>query len=134
MGEGDPGRGVPAAFYNAARELTQSHGALLLVDSIQAGLRANGVLSIIDYPGFENAEAPDMETYSKALNAGAVPAVGARGQARAGALYRAGPVRQHDDHQSRALDVAVAVLAQLTPALRRTSASAARRRSTSSRR
>src|SRR5690606_12176205 len=73
MGEGDPGRSVPVDFYNAARKLTTDHGSLLLVDSIQAGLRANGVLSIIDYPGFENVEAPDMETYSKALNAGQYP-------------------------------------------------------------
>ena len=73
MGEGDPGRSVPVDFYNLARELTRGHGSLLLVDSIQAGLRATGYLSIVDYPGFENAEAPDMETYSKALNAGQYP-------------------------------------------------------------
>src|SRR5690606_23437508 len=65
MGEGDPGRGVPVDFYKAARELTRAHGSLLLVDSIQAGLRAHGVLSIVDYPGFEKLDAPDMETYSK---------------------------------------------------------------------
>ncbi|MEO6137405.1 MAG: aminotransferase class III-fold pyridoxal phosphate-dependent enzyme, partial [Luteimonas sp.] len=73
MGEGDPGRAVPPAFYAAARELTKVHGSLLLIDSIQAGLRAHGVLSIVDYPGFEGMEAPDMETYSKALNAGQYP-------------------------------------------------------------
>src|SRR5690606_34158105 len=90
MGEGDPGRSVPVEFYNAARKLTKDHGSLLLVDSIQAGLRANGVLSIIDYPGFENAEAPDMETYSKALNAGQYPlSVLAVGE-RASKTYRKG--------------------------------------------
>src|SRR3546814_7607133 len=67
MGEGDPGRSVPVDFYAAARELTKAHGSLLLVDSIQAGLRATGTLSVVDYPGFEGQEAPDMETYSKAL-------------------------------------------------------------------
>ncbi|HTL15003.1 MAG TPA: aminotransferase class III-fold pyridoxal phosphate-dependent enzyme, partial [Thermomonas sp.] len=46
MGEGDPGRGVPVAYYDLARELTRAHGSLLLVDSIQAGLRATGYLSI----------------------------------------------------------------------------------------
>src|SRR4029078_265041 len=40
MGEGDPGRSVPPAFYAAARELTKAHGTLLLIDSIQAGLHA----------------------------------------------------------------------------------------------
>lgn len=63
---------MPVAFYNLARELTAAHGSLLLVDSIQAGLRATGYLSIVDYPGFEHAQAPDMETYS-ALNAGQYP-------------------------------------------------------------
>ena len=99
MGEGDPGRGVPPAFYAAARELTKAHGALLLVDSIQAGLRANGVLSIVDYPGFENAEAPDMETYSKALNAGQYPLSVLAVSERAGETLQEGPVRQHHDHQ-----------------------------------
>ena len=60
MGEGDPGRSVPVEFYAAARELTRAHGSLLLVDSIQAGLRAAGVLSIVDYPGFEDQAPPDM--------------------------------------------------------------------------
>src|SRR5690606_17956282 len=46
MGEGDPGRAVPVEFYRAARELTSAHGSLLLVDSIQAGLRVHGVLSL----------------------------------------------------------------------------------------
>src|SRR5690606_16196274 len=54
MGEGDPGRSVPVAFYDLARELTRAHGSLLLVDSIQAGLRATGYLSVVDYPGFGN--------------------------------------------------------------------------------
>jgi hypothetical protein len=39
MGEGDPGRSVPVAFA-AARRLSREHGSLFLVDSIQAGLRA----------------------------------------------------------------------------------------------
>ena len=117
MGEGDPGRGVPPAFYAAARELTRTHGSLLLVDSIQAGLRANGVLSIVDYPGFENAEAPDMETYSKALNAGQYPLSVLAVNARAAALYRKGLYGNTMTTNPRALDVACAVLAQVTPAV-----------------
>ncbi len=118
MGEGDPGRSVPVDFYNAARALTKAHGSLLLVDSIQAGLRANGVLSIIDYPGFENVEAPDMETYSKALNAGQYPlSVLAVGE-RAGAIYKKGLYGNTMTTNPRALDTACAVLEQVTPALR----------------
>ncbi|WP_133480049.1 aminotransferase class III-fold pyridoxal phosphate-dependent enzyme [Cognatilysobacter segetis] len=118
MGEGDPGRGVPRPFYDAARELTRAHGGLLLVDSIQAGLRATGALSIVDYPGFEDADAPDMETYSKALNAGQYPLSVLAVGARAAALYRKGLYGNTMTTNPRALDVACAVLSQVTPAVR----------------
>lgn len=117
MGEGDPGRSVPPAFYATARELTKAHGALLLVDSIQAGLRAHGVLSIVDYPGFEGLEAPDMETYSKALNAGQYPLSVLAVGAHAAGLYRKGLYGNTMTTNPRALDVASAVLEQATPEL-----------------
>lgn len=118
MGEGDPGRSVPRAFYDVARELTKAHGAMLLIDSIQAGLRAHGVLSIVDYPGFEGIEAPDMETYSKALNAAQYPMSVVAANERAAKLYRKGAYGNTMTTNPRALDVAVAVLSQLTPELR----------------
>ena len=118
MGEGDPGRSVPPAFYAAARELTRSHGSLFLVDSIQAGLRAHGVLSIVDYPGFEGLDAPDMETYSKALNAAQYPLSVLAVNERAAGLYRKGVYGNTMTTNPRALDVACAVLEQLTPQLR----------------
>ncbi|MBB1061028.1 aminotransferase class III-fold pyridoxal phosphate-dependent enzyme [Marilutibacter spongiae] len=118
MGEGDPGRSVPRDFYDAARELTRTHGSLLLVDSIQAGLRANGVLSIVDYPGFEGAEAPDMETYSKALNAGQYPLSVLAVNARAADLYQKGLYGNTMTTNPRALDVASTVLSMVTPELR----------------
>ncbi|MFC3550023.1 aminotransferase class III-fold pyridoxal phosphate-dependent enzyme [Lysobacter cavernae] len=118
MGEGDPGRGVPPAFYAAARELTRSHGSLLLVDSIQAGLRAHGVLSIIDYPGFEQLDPPDMETYSKALNAGQYPLSVLAVSKRVAELYKKGLYGNTMTSNPRALDVACAVMEQVTPALR----------------
>ncbi len=118
MGEGDPGRSLPRPFYDAARRLTAARGSLLLVDSIQAGLRAHGVLSIVDYPGFEGIEAPDMETYSKALNAGQYPLSVLAVTERAAGLYRSGVYGNTMTTNPRALDVACAVLEQLTPALR----------------
>lgn len=118
MGEGDPGRSVPPAFYAAARELTRAHGALLLVDSIQAGLRAQGVLSIVDYPGFENLEAPDMETYSKALNAAQYPLSVLAVTEHTANLYRSGIYGNTMTTNPRALDVGCAVLEMLTPELR----------------
>lgn len=118
MGEGDPGRSVPPAFYAAARELTREHGSLFLVDSIQAGLRAHGVLSIVDYPGFEGLEAPDMETYSKALNAAQYPLSVLAVNERAAGLYRKGVYGNTMTANPRALDVACATLEQLTPQVR----------------
>lgn len=118
MGEGDPGRAVPPEFYAAARELTKAHGTLLLVDSIQAGLRAHGTLSVVDYPGFEGLEAPDMETYSKALNGGQYPLSVLAVNARAEGLYRKGTYGNTMTANPRALDIAATVLGQLTPALR----------------
>ena len=118
MGEGDPGRSVPVEFYNAARELTRAHGSLLLVDSIQAGLRAHGVLSLVDYPGFEGVEPPDMETYSKALNAAQFPLSVLAVTAHAAALYRKGVYGNTMTTNPRALDVACATLGLLTPMVR----------------
>ncbi|GAB3305449.1 aminotransferase class III-fold pyridoxal phosphate-dependent enzyme [Luteimonas notoginsengisoli] len=118
MGEGDPGRSVPVEFYAAAREMTKAHGSLLLVDSIQAGLRATGTLSIVDYPGFEGQEAPDMETYSKALNAGQYPLSVLALSERAAGIYRRGTYGNTMTANPRALDVACAVLGMLTPELR----------------
>lgn len=118
MGEGDPGRGVPPEFYSAARQLTREHGSLLLVDSIQAGLRAHGVLSIVDYPGFEELDAPDMETYSKALNAGQYPLSVLAVNPHAAELYKKGLYGNTMTANPRALDVGCAVLSQVSPALR----------------
>jgi len=118
MGEGDPGRALTPEFYAAARELTRGHGTLLLVDSIQAGLRAHGVLSIIDYPGFESLDAPDMETFSKALNAGQYPLSVLAVTDRVAGLYRKGIYGNTMTANPRALDVAVATLAELTEEVR----------------
>ncbi|HJL97490.1 MAG TPA: aminotransferase class III-fold pyridoxal phosphate-dependent enzyme, partial [Candidatus Poseidoniaceae archaeon] len=73
QGEGNPGQCVDRAFYDEARRLTLEHGSMLLVDSIQAGIRGQGTLSVIDYEGFQDCEAPDLETWSKAMNAGQYP-------------------------------------------------------------
>jgi acetylornithine/succinyldiaminopimelate/putrescine aminotransferase len=118
MGEGSPGQAITPEFYARAKELTEVHGALLLVDSIQAGLRAQGVLSICDYPGFENLEAPDMETYSKAMNGGQYPLSVLALNASTSRLYRAGVYGNTMTTNPRALDIAIAVLNSITPELR----------------
>ncbi|GMR15462.1 MAG: aminotransferase class III-fold pyridoxal phosphate-dependent enzyme [Gammaproteobacteria bacterium] len=118
MGEGRPGLAITTQFYSRARELTKAQGTLLLVDSIQAGLRTHGVLSICDYPGFENLEAPDMETWSKALNGGQYPLSVLALNGKTAELYRAGVYGNTMTSNPRALDIAVAVLDSITPELR----------------
>ncbi|MFU8830912.1 MAG: aminotransferase class III-fold pyridoxal phosphate-dependent enzyme [Wenzhouxiangella sp.] len=118
MGEGNPGAAITPAFYTAARELTREHGTLLLMDSIQAGLRTQGVLSIVDYPGFEDLDAPDMETYSKALNGGQYPLSVLAMNDRAAGLYKKGVYGNTMTANPRALDVGTVVLNSVTPELR----------------
>ena len=118
MGEGNPGKAITPEFYALARKLTREHGAMFLVDSIQAGLRTQGVLSVVDYPGFEQCEAPDMETYSKALNGGQFPLSVLALTDQASGLYRKGVYGNTMTSNPRAMDVAVEVLDSLTPELR----------------
>jgi len=118
MGEGNPGAALDPEFYAAARELTRDHGTLLLMDSIQAGLRSQGVLSIVDYPGYRDLDAPDLETWSKALNAGQYPLSVLGMSERAAAIYRKGVYGNTMTTNPRALDVATTVLNMITPEIR----------------
>jgi len=118
MGEGNPGRAIRPEFYQRARELTREHGTMFVIDSIQAGIRAHGVLSVMDYPGFENQDAPDIESYSKALNAGQFPLSVLALSEKAAASYQRGIYGNTMTTNPRSLDVAVAVLDSVTPELR----------------
>lgn len=118
MGEGNPGQAISPEFYALARELTAAHGSLLLVDSIQAGLRTHGVLSVVDYPGFERLPPPDLETYSKALNGGQYPMSVLAMTASAAAIYRKGVYGNTMTAAPRALDIGNVVLNGLTDEIR----------------
>ena len=118
MGEGNPGQAISPAFYRRARELTLEHESMFIVDSIQAGLRAQGVLSIVEYPGFESLPPPDMESYSKALNAGQYPLSVLALSERAASVFRHGVYGNTMTTNPRGLDIAVTVLEAFTPALR----------------
>lgn len=118
MGEGVPGMAITREFYDTARRLTKEHGALLVVDSIQAALRAQGTLSIVDYPGFEDSEAPDMETYSKALNAGQFPLSVVALTSSAAEIYVTGVYGNTMTTNPRALEIGAAVLDTIDDELR----------------
>ena len=119
QGEGNPGQCVTRAFYDEARRLTLEHGSLLLVDSIQAGIRGQGTLSVVDYEGFADCEAPDLETWSKAMNAGQYPLSVLGMNERASSLYVTGIYGNTMTTNPRALETAVAVLDNITPELRK---------------
>ncbi|MGI9203915.1 MAG: aminotransferase class III-fold pyridoxal phosphate-dependent enzyme, partial [Woeseiaceae bacterium] len=72
----------------------------------------------VDYPGFEALDGPDMEAYSKALNAGQFPLSVLALSEQVAAIYRTGLYGNTMTTNPRGLDVAMAVLANLTPQLR----------------
>ncbi|HJM44902.1 MAG TPA: aminotransferase class III-fold pyridoxal phosphate-dependent enzyme [Candidatus Poseidoniaceae archaeon] len=119
MGEGNPGQSVTREFYDEARKLCTQNSTMLLVDSIQAGIRGQGCLSIVDYPGFEDCGAPDMETWSKALNAGQYPLSVVGLSKKAAETYVVGIYGNTMTTNPRALETAIAVLDRLTPELRK---------------
>lgn len=119
QGEGSPGVAMTREFYDLARELTLANDAFLVVDSIQAGLRAWGTLSLVDYPGFEDCAPPDMESWSKALNAGQFPLSVLGLTERAAQAYVPGIYGNTMTTNPRALDVACAVLEMVTDEVRR---------------
>ena len=114
-GEGDPATPLDPSFYGALVARTRAAGGLVLVDSVQAGLRCHGVLSITDYPGFERQPRPDLETFAKALNGGVVSAslvaFGERARERFDPSLYGNTMAAHP----RALAVMTACLAQMTP-------------------
>jgi acetylornithine/succinyldiaminopimelate/putrescine aminotransferase len=118
QGEGNPGLCVSREFYDTARRLTNQHDSMLLVDSIQAGIRGQGCLSVIDYDGFQDAEVPDLETWSKAINAGQYPLSVLGMNERSASMYVVGIYGNTMTTNPRALETAVAVLEQITPELR----------------
>jgi len=118
MGEGIPGLALDREFYDEARALTRKTGTLLVVDSIQAALRAQGCLSIVDYQGFEDCVPPDMETFSKALNAGQYPLSVIALSGGVAAEYLTGLYGNTMTGNPRAMEVGCSVLDSLTEEVR----------------
>jgi acetylornithine/succinyldiaminopimelate/putrescine aminotransferase len=118
MGEGVAGLALTREYYDAARRLTRETGSLLVVDSVQAAFRAHGCLSIVDYPEFESSAPPDMETYSKALNAGQYPLSVIALTDEAAAEYATGLYGNTMTGNPRAMEAACAVMDGITDDLR----------------
>jgi acetylornithine/succinyldiaminopimelate/putrescine aminotransferase len=118
MGEGVPGLAMTPEYYGAIRAVTSDAGTLLVVDSVQAALRAQGCLSVVDYPGFESCDPPDIETYSKALNAGQYPLSVVALTDRVAATYVTGLYGNTMTGNARAMEAACAVMDAMTDGLR----------------
>lgn len=118
QGEGNPGVRLSRSFYDKARKLTKDFHSLLLIDSIQAGFRAQGHLSLMDYPGFQDADAPDFETFSKALNGGQYPMSTVAFAPGVSDIYKQGLYGNTMTGNPRALAVATTTLNKMTPAIK----------------
>lgn len=119
MGEGIPGLALAREYYDEARALTTRMGSLLIVDSIQAALRAQGCLSIVDYQGYETCVPPDMETFSKALNAGQYPLSVIALSGPVAAQYVTGLYGNTMTGNPRAMEVGCIVLDSVTDEVRK---------------
>ena len=73
MGEGNPGKALTPEFYNFVRGKTNKYDIPLVIDSVQAGLRTNGCLSVSEYRNFQDYAIPDFEIFSKAITNGHYP-------------------------------------------------------------
>ena len=118
QGEGNPGVPISREFYAALRELTSSAGGLLLADSVQAGWRCKGELSMTKYPQFKDLPPPDMETFSKAINGGQFPLSVLGLSETLSDNFQRGLYGNTMTGNPRALDVATAVLDEMTPQVR----------------
>lgn len=118
MGEGRPALSITPEFYEAVYRRTHAAGGMVLVDSVQAGLRCHGVLSITDYPGFECAPRPHMESFSKAIHSGQFPVSMLALTKHAALRYQTGTYGNSMSANPRGLAVVTACLNAMTPSMR----------------
>ena len=118
MGEGNPGIEMKPDFYNLLRKITKETRGLLLVDSIQAGFRCKGELSITKYPGFLDLEPPDMESFSKVINSGQFPLSVLALTEKTANIYNTGLYGNTMTTNPRALDVSTATFKEITTSVR----------------
>ena len=114
MGEGNPGQKISPEFYAAARKLTLENDSMLVIDSVQAGIRCYGVLSIMDYPGFGTLGSPDFEVFSKAINGGQFPVSLVALSERAVSSYKRGVYGNTMTANPRACEVVSTIIKSLS--------------------
>ena len=118
QGEGNPGVPLTPDFYMTLRSLTKKAGGLLLADSVQAGWRCYGQLSITNYPQFKNLPPPDFESFSKAISGGQFPLSILALNEDLTNNFKTGLYGNTMTGNPRALEVANTVLDQMSPCVR----------------
>ena len=115
MGEGNPGIQLSPDFYKQVRKISNDLNIPLVIDSVQAGIRSNGCLSITNYPGFENLDSPDMEIFSKAISSGHYPLSVLAMKQKMADVYEIGTYGNTMCANPKALDIGYETLNKLTP-------------------
>ena len=115
MGEGNPGIQLSPDFYKQVRKISNDLNIPLVIDSVQAGIRTNGCLSITNYPGFINLDAPDMEIFSKAISSGHYPLSVLAMKQKMADVYEIGTYGNTMCANPKALDIGYETLNKLTP-------------------
>ncbi len=117
MGEGNPGVILERDFYKHARELTKFNNSNLIIDSVQAGIRATGYLSVVDYPHLKNEDPPDMEIFSKAISSGHYPLSVLAVSEKIAEKFKTGIYGNTMTGNPKALELGFETLTRLTPEL-----------------
>ena len=115
QGEGNPGIHLSREFYRCVREITNKLNIPLVIDSVQAGIRTNGCLSVVDYPQMEGLDAPDMEIFSKAISSGHYPLSVLAMKEHIADMYEIGTYGNTMCANPKALDIGYETLSRLTP-------------------
>ena len=115
MGEGNPGIQLTPEFYKQVRKISDYFNIPLVIDSVQAGIRTNGCLSITNYPGFEELDKPDMEIFSKAISSGHYPLSVLAMKEKMANIYQIGTYGNTMCANPKALDIGFETLNKLTP-------------------
>lgn len=117
MGEGNPGIPLSNEFYKYARDLTKKNNTNLIIDSVQAGIRTTGYLSIVDYPHLKDVESPDMEIFSKAVSSGHFPLSVLAVTEKISDNFKTGIYGNTMTGNPKALEIGIETLNRVTPEL-----------------
>ena len=117
MGEGNPGIPLTTDYYKYARELTKKNNTNLIIDSVQAGLRTYGYLSVVDYPHLKELEAPDMEIFSKAISSGHFPLSVLAVNKKINENFKTGIYGNTMTGNPKAMEMGIETLKRVTPQL-----------------